>query len=151
MTQDSDQDTTAAMESTESDLDESYDWSSDKQCSSTASHSLSLLSTAPVLWLQWCSTMCALLKHCFPSRIKFTSATFFQNKSLVGYLMSDHRTHHGSTYECVDQNPEYVSGQGGQTDGALFYFVKPDCDGMGTIGHCPPYGNKQLTCVVCSK
>ena len=67
--------------------------------------------------------------------------------------MTEHHTHtHPMTYECVDKNPEYISGQSANTDGALFYFVIPDCSGTGTIGHCPPYdSNKQLTCVVCSK
>ena len=70
-----------------------------------------------------------------------------------GYLMSGHHTqNHGTTYECVDKNPQYISGHSADTNGALFYFVTPDCDGLGTTGHCPPYdSNKQLTCVVCSK
>ena len=63
-----------------------------------------------------------------------------------------HGVFHGSTYECVDKNPEYISGLSDNTNGALFYFVGPDCSGPGTTRHCPPYAaNKQLTCVVCSK
>ena len=70
--------------------------------------------------------------------------------------MTGHQNHDNpKTYECVDKNPEYVSGHNTNTDGALFYFVIPDCSGAGTTGtiaHCPPYeSNKQLTCVVCSK
>ena len=66
--------------------------------------------------------------------------------------MSEYHTHHRTMYECVDENPEYISGHSANTNGALFYFVIPDCDGDGTIGHCPPYdSNKQLTCVVCTK
>ena len=70
-----------------------------------------------------------------------------------GYLMTDYHTNpHPMTYECVDEHPEYISGHSANTDGALFYFVVPDCDGAGTIGHSPPYAsNKQLTCVLCSK
>jgi len=59
---------------------------------------------------------------------------------------------HPTTYECVDQHPEYLTGLSGDTNGALFYFVRTDCSGDGTTGHCPPYHDKkQLTCVVCSK
>ena len=67
--------------------------------------------------------------------------------------MTDSQGHpHPMTYECVDKDPEYITGYSGNEDGALFYFVKPDCDGRGTIAHCPPYAAyKQLTCVVCSK
>ena len=58
---------------------------------------------------------------------------------------------HPSTYECVDENPEYIAGQHAGTNGANLHFVLPDCAEAGTIGHCPPYAaNKQLTCVVCS-
>ena len=73
--------------------------------------------------------------------------------SIAGYLMAAYpHNKHPSTYECVDENPEYIAGQHANTNGANLFFVRPDCAGAGTIGHCPPYdGNKQLTCVVCSK
>ena len=59
---------------------------------------------------------------------------------------------HTYNYVCVDASPEYIIGQHGNTNGALLYFVKPDCDGDGTTGHCPPYEiDKQLTCVICAK
>jgi len=59
---------------------------------------------------------------------------------------------HPTTYECVDQDPEYVNGMSGNANGALFYFVRTVCSGDGTTGQCPPYHDmKQLTCVVCSK
>jgi len=59
---------------------------------------------------------------------------------------------HPTTYECVDQYPEYITGLSDDTNGALFFFVRTDCSGQGTTGQCPPYdANKQLTCVVCSK
>ena len=45
-----------------------------------------------------------------------------------------------------------VNGESLNTDGALLYFIKPDCSGAQTIGHCPPYdATKQLTCVVCTR
>ena len=43
-----------------------------------------------------------------------------------------HGHNHGTTYECVDKNPQYISGHSANTDGALFYFVIPDCDGAVT-------------------
>jgi len=59
---------------------------------------------------------------------------------------------HPTTYECVDQYPEYIPGMSDNTDGALFYFIRADCSGSGNTGQCPPYlDKKQLTCVVCSK
>jgi len=75
------------------------------------------------------------------------------NKEYEGYLMASYTGHkHQSTYECVDQHPEYISGHAGDSNGALFYFVSPDCSSAGTVGHCPPYNTgKQLTCVVCTK
>ena len=71
-----------------------------------------------------------------------------------GYLMTGARRDHNhqSDFECVDANPEYVEGHSGDTNGALFYFVRPFCSGRGTIGHCPPYySDRELTCVVCSR
>ena len=57
-----------------------------------------------------------------------------------------------TTYECIDTHPEYVAGSTDNSDGALFYFVKPDCSGTGRLGHCFPYvEDRQLTCVVGSK
>jgi len=59
---------------------------------------------------------------------------------------------HPTTYECVDAEPEHVRGMEANAGGALFYFVKTDCSGLGTTGQCPPYeADKQLTCVVCTK
>lgn len=69
-----------------------------------------------------------------------------------GYLMTEYHSHKRATFECVDESPEYITGHGANRNGALFYFVKPDCDGDGDIGHCPPYySDRQLTCVVCSR
>jgi len=67
-------------------------------------------------------------------------------------MTSRHTDAHPTTYECVDQSPEYINGMGGNANGALFWFIRTDCSGEGTTGHCPPYDDKkQLTCVVCSK
>ena len=62
-------------------------------------------------------------------------------------------SNHGrSTYVCVDVNPEYITGQHVNKNGAVFNFVKPICSGDGTTGQCPPYvAGRQLTCVVCTK
>ena len=77
--------------------------------------------------------------------VMLVSDTFLLYSS--GYMNAQHPM----TYECLDKNPEYISGQSAHTNGAQFYFVIPDCSGTGTIGHCPPYGHKQLTCAVRSK
>lgn len=70
---------------------------------------------------------------------------------VVGYLMTQLAAQAASTFECVDSEPEYLRGMNQDTDGALFYFVKPDCVSAGTIGQCPPYKDDwQLTCVVCT-
>lgn len=83
-------------------------------------------------------------KHLFSQRIHL-HASF-----VTGYLMTG--TTKRNTYECVDEHPEYLQGHSANKNGALFYFVKPDCDGEGDTGHCPPYvAGRQLTCVVCSR
>ena len=67
----------------------------------------------------------------------------------TGYLMTEHYTHHRSTYECVDKDPESVPGLDAiNNDNAFFYHVEPRCSGLS----CPPYdAQKELTCVVCSR
>ena len=67
----------------------------------------------------------------------------------TGYLMTEHHSHRRSTYECVDKDPESVSGlDAGSGDNAFFYHVEPHCTGLS----CPPYDDqKELTCVVCSR
>ena len=65
-----------------------------------------------------------------------------------GYLMSDHRIYTTTMYECVDKNPDSVPGSASNTNGALFYHVEANCNGM----LCPPYDpQKELTCAVCTK
>ena len=66
----------------------------------------------------------------------------------TGYLMTSFRSHHRSTYECIDKDPESISGLNG-TDPyqALLFHVEPICSGLS----CPPYDReKELTCVMCS-
>ena len=68
----------------------------------------------------------------------------------VGYLMAGRQSHDSRTmYECVDKDPESVPGLNAITDPrALFYLVEPLCNGLS----CPPYdGEKELTCVVCTR
>ena len=68
-----------------------------------------------------------------------------------GYLMSTGRfysDHSRTMYECVDKNPDSVPGSAADTNGALFYHVEANCNGM----LCPPYDpQKELTCAVCTK
>ena len=66
-----------------------------------------------------------------------------------GYLMSAHQSspHYRTMYECVDGNPEIIRGSVANTDGAVFYYVEADCNGL----PCGPYDpEKELTCVVCT-
>lgn len=52
-------------------------------------------------------------------------------------------------YECVDKNPEVVSGAHYNKNGAVFFFILGGCT---TLAHCPPYiRGAALTCVVCTR
>ena len=66
----------------------------------------------------------------------------------TGYLMSTHHSFYRSTYECVDKDPEFVSGLNvADSNSAFISHVEPICSGLS----CPPYdAEKELTCVVCS-
>ena len=68
-----------------------------------------------------------------------------------GYLMTEARTwsdHFRTMYECVDKNPDSIPGSVSDANGALFYHVEANCNGMA----CPPYDpQKELTCAVCTK
>ena len=67
-----------------------------------------------------------------------------------GYLMSAYLAgdRHPTMYECVDKNPDSVPGSVSDANGALFYHVEANCNGMA----CPPYDpQKELTCAVCTK
>ena len=66
----------------------------------------------------------------------------------TGYLMTDN--YWASQHECVDQNPESISGFTSDREPYEFFPIKVDCNNYGFS--CPPYSiaNKALTCVVCS-
>ena len=67
----------------------------------------------------------------------------------TGYLMSTHinSAHHRTMYECVDRSPETIPGSAANTNGAVFYHVEANCNGL----PCGPYDpEKELTCVVCT-
>ena len=66
-----------------------------------------------------------------------------------GYLMTERYSHHRSTFECVEKNPESVSASSLDRPSGHFYHIEAHCD---TSLPCPPYNNyKELTCVVCTK
>ena len=65
-----------------------------------------------------------------------------------GYLVSSYWNSGGrQSAKCVDGDPDFVRGEAGDTNGALFYHVEAACNGI----PCPPYDpQKELTCVVCT-
>ena len=66
-----------------------------------------------------------------------------------GYLTTEHHTYKQKTvYECVNKDVEGVLGSIANTNGALFPYIKAQCNGL----PCPPYDTeKELVCVVCNK
>ena len=65
----------------------------------------------------------------------------------TGYLMTEYHGHKRTMYECVDRSQESVPGSQANTNGALFYHVEANCNGL----QCPPYdAQKELTCAVCT-
>ena len=77
-----------------------------------------------------------------------TSCPTSWTREYYGYLMSENKGHNRSHYECVDKDPESISGSHANTNGALFYHVEASCNGM----PCPPYdAEKELNCVVYTK
>ena len=78
-----------------------------------------------------------------------TSCPTSWTREYYGYLMSGHRGHDGRfMYTCVDRGQESLPGSHANDNGALFYHVEANCNGMA----CPPYDpQKELTCVVCTK
>lgn len=65
-----------------------------------------------------------------------------------GYLMAGHHGHTaGTTYTCVDSDPDSL--QGGHTGnrGYLLYMVEARCGSL----KCPPYvEGREFVCAVCS-
>ena len=71
-------------------------------------------------------------------------------REYYGYLMSQSNNWHNrrTPFECVDKDQDSVPGSQANTNGALFYHVEANCNGIS----CPPYNNyKELNCVVCTK
>ena len=70
-------------------------------------------------------------------------------REYYGYLMTDHKIHKRTMFECVDKDQESLPGSSAITYGVLFYHVEADCN---TGLPCPPYNNhKEVNCVVCTK
>ena len=67
-----------------------------------------------------------------------------------GYLMIG-GGQYWNQHECVDRNPESISGYTTGREPNEFFSIKVNCDNYGFS--CPPYSiaNKALTCVVCSR
>ena len=63
--------------------------------------------------------------------------------------MTEHNGHQRTTFECVDSEPEVIDGAAADLHGALFYFVKADCDGLGSTEHCPRYNAEKQTNHMC--
>lgn len=66
-----------------------------------------------------------------------------------GYLMAGHHDQTaGTTYTCVDSNPEALHGGHLNHNGYLLYPVEARCGSL----KCPPYTEgRELVCAVCSK
>ncbi|KAK7094975.1 M protein, serotype 12-like [Littorina saxatilis] len=66
----------------------------------------------------------------------------------TGHLASEHFSHYGGEYVCLDGSPEDDSSVVQNDNGLLFYYTVTVCGSL----PCPPYSNdKVVTCVVCSK
>ncbi|XP_061178463.1 uncharacterized protein LOC133187121 [Saccostrea echinata] len=66
-----------------------------------------------------------------------------------GYLMAGYYNNPaGTTYKCVDKDPDTLHGGHSDKNGYLFYFVEAQCGSL----KCPPYVHgRELVCAVCSK
>ena len=88
-----------------------------------------------------------------------TSCPSSWTREYEGYLMSSLKTYKpgieelssSTMFECVDKGQEILPDTQENTDGALLYHVEAVCS-RSTGLPCPPYeGEKELTCVVCTK
>ena len=71
-------------------------------------------------------------------------------REYYGYLMTEREnpSHHRSSFDCVNVNPDVVPGGVADTNGALFQYVIATCNGL----QCPPYqANRVVSCAVCTK
>ena len=69
-------------------------------------------------------------------------------REYYGYLMTEQYDSNGrTTFECVDDYPEVITGSYENKNSAQFVFVAPGCDNF-----CPPYiENREITCAVCTR
>lgn len=65
-----------------------------------------------------------------------------------GYLMAGYYKHNaGTTYKCVDKDPESLQGGHTNSNGYLFLYVEGRCGSL----KCPPYvEGREIVCAVCS-
>ena len=90
-----------------------------------------------------CSTRVAILM--IPGRYTCPQSW---TREYYGYLMAERYSHHRSTFECVDSDPEAVAGGHSTQHSAVFFHVEPRCASL----PCPPYEqNKEMTCAVCTR
>ena len=70
-------------------------------------------------------------------------------REYYGYLMAERNTHYRTTFVCVDEGMESVSGSFANKNGALLYHVEASCT---TDLPCPTYNaHQEINCVVCTK
>ncbi len=69
-------------------------------------------------------------------------------REYCGYLMAEGKWHKRTSFQCVDEEMKVLPGSQADTNGALFYHIEADCNGL----PCRPYNTHQeLNCVVCTK
>ena len=72
-------------------------------------------------------------------------------REYFGYLMSEYRGYQLSSFVCVDESMESISGKPSNTNGASFFHSEATC-GPGLPCSGTAYNNHQeLNCVVCTK
>ena len=77
-----------------------------------------------------------------------TQCPLLWTREYYGYLTAERDSHYRSSFECVDRNPEAIPGSSSNVEGALFYYVGGNCNGLA----CPPYEDTRiLSCTVCTK
>jgi hypothetical protein len=70
-------------------------------------------------------------------------------KEYVGYIMTSWHTKSRLKFECVDEDLEFVPGEGRDVNGVLLHTAEVACN---TGINCPPYQlGKELSCAVCTK
>lgn len=69
-------------------------------------------------------------------------------REYYGYLMSEGKHTHRSSFACIDIAQEGIPGSWGHTSASDLWHVEARCNGV----PCPPYDpQKEITCVVCTK